>query len=76
MWLSTCNTYMKIVHIVGKSNPVAELLSRKFTVPNNVQKLQQLVYPVTWISTTQDLLFINNEFQGVHPCYLFCTCKL
>ena len=47
MWLSTCYIDIKVVHIAGKINPVAHLLSRWFTVPNNVQKLQQLVHPVT-----------------------------
>ena len=56
MWLSTCNIDMKVVHIAGKKNSIADLLSRWFTVPNNVQKLQQLVHPVTWIHTSQDLL--------------------
>ena len=56
MWLSTCNIDMKVVHIAGKKNSIADLLSRWFTVPNNVQKLQQLVHPVTWIHTSQELL--------------------
>ena len=49
MWLSTCNIDKKVVHIAGKNNPGADLLSRWFTVPNNVQKLQELGYPVTWV---------------------------
>ena len=56
MWLSTCNIDMKVIHIAGKKNSIADLLSRWFTVTNNVQKLQQLVHPVTWIHTSQDLL--------------------
>ena len=31
MWLSACN--MQIVHIAGKLDPVADVLSRWFTVP-------------------------------------------
>ena len=61
MWLSTCNIDMKLIHIAGKNNPIADLLSRWFTVPNNVKKLQQLVHPVTWIHTNQYLLFTDNE---------------
>ena len=61
MWLSTCNIDMRVIHIAGKNNPIADLLSRWFTVPNNVQKLQQLVHPVTWVHTNQDLLFTDNE---------------
>ena len=56
MWLSTCNIDMKVIHIAGKKNSIADLLSRWFTVANNVQKLQQLVHPVTWIHTSQELL--------------------
>ena len=52
----TCNIDMKVVHIAGKKNSIADLLSRWFTVANNVQNLQQLVHPVTWIHTSQDLL--------------------
>ena len=46
VWLNTCNIDMKVVHITGKLNPVADLLSCWFTVSNNVQKLQELIDPV------------------------------
>ena len=52
---------MKVVHIAGKLDPVADLLSRCCTVPNNVQKLQEMVYPVTWIHTSYDLLCTNDD---------------
>ena len=52
---------VKAVHIAARNNPVADLPSRWFTIPNNVQKLQQLLHPVTWTHTAQDLLLTDNE---------------
>ena len=73
MYLSTNNIDMKIVHIAEKNNPVADLLSRWFTVPNNVHKSQELVHPVIWVHTNQDLSFTVNETEGVHRCYSLCA---
>ena len=61
MWLSTCNIDVKVVHIAGEHNPVADSLSRWFTLPSNAQKLQVLVHPVIWVNTSQDLLFTDDE---------------
>ena len=47
MWASACNIELKVVHVAGKQNPVADLLSM---TPSNFQRLQELVGPVTWIS--------------------------
>ena len=38
MWLSKCNIDMKVVHIAGKLNAMADLLSGWFITTNNVQK--------------------------------------
>ena len=47
LWLSACNIDIMAVHVPGKMNPVADLLSRWNITVNNVFKLQQLVHPVT-----------------------------
>ena len=60
LWLSACNIDIMVVHIPGKVNPVADLLSRWNITANNVSKLQQLVHPVTWIPTSVDLLYCDN----------------
>ena len=41
LWLSTFNIDIKVVHVPGKLNPVADLLSRLYITPNNVKKLQE-----------------------------------
>ena len=51
MWASACNIELRVVHVAGKQNPIADLLSRWFITPFNFQKLQELVGPVTWMST-------------------------
>ena len=35
MWLSACNIDLQVVHFAGKSNTVADLLSRWFVTCNN-----------------------------------------
>ena len=47
MWASAFNIQLKVVHVAGKLNPVADLLSRWNITPSNFQKLQELVGPVT-----------------------------
>ena len=49
MWVSTFNIDKKVVHVPGKLNEVADLLSQWFITKINVEKLQQLVNPVVWI---------------------------
>ena len=61
LWLSAFNTDIQVVHVPGKMNPVADLLSRWHKTVNNVSKLQALVHPVTWIHTTEDLLYCNEN---------------
>ena len=60
LWLSACNIDITVVHIPGKMNPIADLLSRWHITANNVSKLQQLVHPVTWIPTSVDFLYCDN----------------
>ena len=38
---------------------VADLLSRWFITCNNFQKLQKLIYPVTWIAVNEQLLYTD-----------------
>ena len=61
LWLSTCNIDIKLVHVAGKLNPVADLLSRWHFTSQNVSKLQQMVHPVTWINTSDDLLYVDES---------------
>ena len=61
LWLSAFNIDIQVVHIPGKMNPVADLLSRWHKTVNNVPKLQALIHPVTWIHTTEELLYCNKN---------------
>ena len=46
---------LKVVHVPGKLNEVANLLSRWFITNNNFRKLQQLVNPVVGIPVSNAL---------------------
>ena len=59
LWLSACNIDMKVVHVAGKLNPVADLLSRWHITNNNFQKLQEMVHPVTWINISEEYLLVD-----------------
>ena len=59
MWVSTFNISLKVVHVPGKLNEAADLLSRWFSTRNNFQKLQQLVNPVVWIPVSNALLYTD-----------------
>ena len=61
LWPSAFNIDIQVVHVPGKMNPVADLLSRWHRTVNNVSKLQALVHPVTWFHTTEDLLYCNEN---------------
>ena len=61
MSLSACNIDLQVVHVAGKCNTVADLLSRWFITCNNFQKLQKLVHPVTWIAVNDQLLYTNES---------------
>ena len=60
LWLSAFNIDIMVVHIAGKLNPVADLLSRWNVTNNNVVKLQQLVHPVTWVPTPLEYLYCDD----------------
>ena len=59
IWVSAFNIDIKVVHVPGKLNELADLLSRWFITNNNVEKLQQLVDPVVWIPVSNALLFTD-----------------
>ena len=59
MWLSAFNIDVRVVHVAGKLNPVADLLSRWQSTVNNHEKLAQLVPSVTWIPVSKDLLYVD-----------------
>ena len=61
LWLSACNIDIMVLHVRGKMNPVADLLSRWHITANNISKLQQLVHPVTWIPAFQDILYCDDS---------------
>ena len=61
MWLSACNIDLQVVHVAGKSNTVADLLSRWFITCNNFQKLQKLVHPVTWVTINEQLMYTDES---------------
>ena len=55
------NIDIQVVHIPGKMNPVADLLSRWHKTVNNVSKLQELIHPVTWVHINEGLLYCNES---------------
>ena len=55
LWLSACNIDIKVVHVAGKLN----LLPRWYITNYNFQKLQQMVHPVTWISISEEFLYVD-----------------
>ena len=61
LWLSAFNIDIRVIHIAGRLNPVADLLSRWHLTKNNVQKLQELVHPVSWVKVSGELLHVNES---------------
>ena len=61
LWLSVFNIDIKVVHIAGQLNPVADLLSRWHLTSNNFQKLQELVDPVSWVNVSAELLHVDES---------------
>ena len=61
LWLSAFNINIMVVHVPGKLNPVADLLSRWNITVDNFSKLQQLAHPVTWVPAPQELLFCDDS---------------
>ena len=59
LWTSTCNINLQVVHVPGKLNEVADLLSRWFITKNSFQKLQQLVDSVQWVPVSTTLLYTD-----------------
>ena len=61
IWLIAAifNINFSFSHIPGKSNIVADLLSRWTKIPNNTTKLQNLVPNYLWIDTHLDLTILN-----------------
>ena len=53
LWLSAFNIDIKVVNVPGKMNPVADLNSRWYLAYDNVQKLQESLHPVTWVSVLE-----------------------
>ena len=54
--VSTFNIDLKVVHVPGKLNVVADLLSRWFISTNNFQKMQHLVNSVVLVPESNALL--------------------
>ena len=70
MWVSTFNIDIKVVHVPGKLNEVADLLSRWFITKNNVKKLHHLVHPVIWIPVSNALLYTDKT--NIMMVNMFC----
>ena len=52
---------LKIVHVAGKNNPVADLLSRWHVTVNLLSKLQEMLQTFQEIEVTQDMFQIDYE---------------
>ena len=72
LWTSTCNIDLQVVHVPGKLNEVADLLSRWFITNNSFQKLQELVDPVQWLLYCI-LIKQYNTFRMFNLCLIVVT---
>ena len=62
LMLASCfNIDIKVIHILGSDNKVADLLSRWSDSELNHQTLYSMVGPVQWLPTTPDLFLINTQ---------------
>ena len=63
IWLltSTFNIQLKVSHIFGKDNQIADLLSWWWETKNNEQKLSNLLPNYKWVPTHIDLAKYNQE---------------
>ena len=61
LWLSAFNIDMRVIHIAGRLNPVADLLSQWHLTSNNFQKLQELVDPLVWVNVSEELLHVGES---------------
>ena len=63
VWLLTAvyNIHLTVQHIQGRSNHIADLLSRWFITPHNQEKLQEkLLTYHTWVPAHIDLMMFNH----------------
>ena len=63
IWLETASSDIKLtlVHIPGKNNECADLLSRWHMVSNNIAKLSKYVYNPVWCEVKAEHLCLNLE---------------
>ena len=61
IWLETAprDIQLKLIHVKGKNNQCADLLSRWHLVGNNWQKLIAMVNQPVWCNINSDMLHIN-----------------
>ena len=63
IWLECAKNDIQIIvtHIMGKSNIIADLLSRCSNSENDKEKLEKLLPQHVWLETTNELLHINEK---------------
>ena len=63
IWLLTAiyNIHLAVHHIEGRSNNIADLLSRWFITPNNEHKLNSILPHYLWVPTHVDLMLFNQS---------------
>ena len=61
LWAATHNIELKYVHILGKYNRVADLLSRWSNTVNDQNELQMLVPDACWVPVTLEMIEIDND---------------
>ena len=61
IWLETAlkDIQLKLIHVKGKNNQCADLLSRWHLVNNNWHKLMAMVHRPVWFNITSDMLCIQ-----------------
>ena len=61
MTTSKYDIYLKISHIPGKSNKVADLLSRWEKTTSNLVKLKNLLPSYTWVKVDSSKIFLDYD---------------
>ena len=61
IWLETASKdiHLKVVHVKGRDNECADLLSRWHLVDNNVEKLTTIIEHPVWCHVNSSSLSIN-----------------
>ena len=80
VWLIAAifNIELKFSHISGKTNVIADLLSRWSMVPDPHEKLKQMLPQYKWVDSHIELTALNHDYSILHslfPVFQFCQVR-